>query len=71
LPDWQNAPVLTEPRTSVLLTTWKLVALSGFWLPLSLKTRWALDVDGKLNLPIPVRVVAVSSAVMPPCRPTL
>lgn len=61
----QKWPVVTDPTTSVLLTTVTLVPLTGVWLPASLISRLACLVAGKVNRPIPDRVIAVSPVVMP------
>ena len=62
--------MVTEPCTSVLLMTLKLVAESPFALPSSLKIRFACVLAGNVNCAIPVRVVAVSAVVTPLLRPT-
>jgi hypothetical protein len=67
----QKPPEVTEPCTSVSLTTVKLVAESPFWLPSSLKIRFAWVVAGNVKSAMPVRVVAVSSVVTPLARATL
>lgn len=66
----QKCPEVTEPETSVGLTTFQVWAEVPFWLPLSLNTRLDWVLDGKVNLAIPERRAAVSSVFTPLSRPT-
>ena len=66
----QKCPDVTEPDTSVGLTTVHVWFDVPFWLPLSLNCRFACDVDGNVNRPIPDRSAVVSSVVTPLPRPT-
>ncbi len=56
----QNPPLVSEPEISVSLTTVALVAVSGFWLSISLTRKSAEVVAGKVNSPIELCGVAVN-----------
>jgi hypothetical protein len=66
----QKYPEVTEPVSSSFPTTCALVATSGSWLPVSLNSRLACVVAGKVNSAMPARVVSVSLTPTPSPRVT-
>ena len=56
----QKSPLVTEPSSSSAPTTCTDEVLTNDWLPLTLKRRLPSPPAGKVNRPIPVRVVAAS-----------
>ena len=60
-------PVVTEPSTSVPLTTWKLLAVTVFALSDTLKRSVPSgEALGKVKTAMPDRVVVVSCVLTPP-----